>query len=162
MGWASVKWIQTHCVYCTDAEKQKTQTRISERLGITVLDEMHITKRVRELFRFADKDNSGFVDRDELADCFHKFGLGVSDEELDDLLEEADDGDCEVDVFEFENLIIQLLEDKAGIVLRPEKSKNKKAPKSQEETIAAMKQASPVKIRIFVPAASQLLCECTP
>ena len=106
------------------------------------LDEAHITQRLRELFTFADKDNSGFIDREELSDCFVKFGLGLTNDELDDLLEGNDDGDCEIDVFEFESLIMQLLEEKAGVVLRPEKSKHKNVKMSREDSIKMIKHAS--------------------
>lgn len=126
----------------TDTKKQRAQTRIMQKLGISQLDEKHVIHRIRELFNFADKDRSGFIDRNELSDCFVKFGLGVTDHELDELLENADDGDCEIDMFEFEALIMQLLEEKAGVVLRPEKSKHKHAIKTREETIKAIKQAS--------------------
>ena len=54
----------------TDALKQKAQQRIMQKLGIMTIDESHITHRLRELFQFADADKSGFIDRDELADCF--------------------------------------------------------------------------------------------
>eukprot|EP00802_Teleaulax_amphioxeia_P004645 Tamp_04649.p1 GENE.Tamp_04649~~Tamp_04649.p1 ORF type:complete len:798 (+),score=167.98 Tamp_04649:99-2492(+) len=126
----------------TDAQKQRAQSRIMQKLRIDSLDEKHVTHRLRELFNFADKDRSGFIDRDELAECFKRFGLGLTDDELDDLLENADDGDCEIDVFEFEDLIMQLLEDKAGVILRPEKSKQKHANLSREDTIKAIKHAS--------------------
>ena len=124
----------------TDALKQKAQQRIMQKLGIMTIDESHITHRLRELFQFADKDKSGFIDRDELADCFKKFGIPVTDDELNALLEGADDGDCEIDVYEFEDLIFQLLEDKAGVVLRPEKSKHKNFKLSREDTIRAIKE----------------------
>lgn len=132
----------------TDATKQKSQARIMQKLGIDQLDEAHVTHRIRELFKFADQDQSGFIDRNEMSDCFQKFGLGLTDDELDNLLEGADDGDCEIDLFEFEDLVIQLLEEKAGVMLRPEKSKKKHVLMSREETINAVKKASsPVAMR---------------
>jgi len=66
----------------TDATKQKSQARIMQKLGIDQLDEAHVTHRIRELFKFADQDQSGFIDRNEMSDCFQKFGLGLTDDEL--------------------------------------------------------------------------------
>jgi len=96
----------------TDALKQKAQQRIMQKLGIMTIDESHITHRLRELFQFADTDKSGFIDRDELPDCFKKFGIPITDDELNALLEDVDDGDCEIDVYEFEDLISSSLRTK--------------------------------------------------
>lgn len=103
-----------------NAKQVKTQGRILAKLGIDSLDEKAIVARVRDLFKFADKDRSGSIDRRELHDCFEKFGLQVSKAELDELMENADeDGDDSIDIFEFEDMIVQLLETKAGVSVRP-------------------------------------------
>eukprot|EP00961_Rhodomonas_salina_P269014 3635268-Rhodomonas_salina.1 len=60
-----------------NAKQVKTQGRILAKLGIDSLDEKAIVARVRDLFKFADKDRSGSIDRRELHDCFEKFGLQV-------------------------------------------------------------------------------------
>ena len=93
--------------------------RVLARLGIDSLDEGHLVKRVREIFHFADTDNSGSIDRAELETAFRRFGLDVTPAELATLADRADgDGDDGIDLFEFEDLVRFFLESKCGMSFR--------------------------------------------
>mmetsp|Transcript_41849 Transcript_41849/g.131963 ORF Transcript_41849/g.131963 Transcript_41849/m.131963 type:complete len:666 (-) Transcript_41849:47-2044(-) len=112
----------------TTLKKQKAMSRIVDRLGLKNLDERAMIARMRELFNYVDRDGSGFIDEEELLEAFTKFGVEISREELSERLQEVDDGNCKLDVFEFEDLLFAVLEDKAGIFFdgRREKGGRKK------------------------------------
>lgn len=53
---------------------------------------------IREAFLLFDKDQNGFITRDELRDVMLNIGERLSDEEIDDMIRDADqDGDGQID-----------------------------------------------------------------
>jgi len=64
----------------------KMQERVMGRLGLTSLDEKSIVARVREIFKVADADRSGSIEKSELRATFKKFGLIVTEPELDAMM----------------------------------------------------------------------------
>jgi hypothetical protein len=64
----------------------KMQERVMGRLGLTSLDEKSIVARVREIFKMADADRSGSIEKGELRATFKKFGLIVTEPELDAMM----------------------------------------------------------------------------
>ncbi|KAL3474600.1 hypothetical protein BJX99DRAFT_231295 [Aspergillus californicus] len=63
---------------------------------------------LREAFAVFDRDNSGTIDADELRQVLRSIGEGVSDEDVDDMLREADvNGDGSIDYQEFVRLMTE-------------------------------------------------------
>ena len=131
-------------------------------------EEAAIVARVRELFKFADKDHSGFIDEVELRDCFRRFGLDISEDELQELIAEADqDEDMGIDLFEFEDMIIHLLEMKCNVKVRPPGANHRKVrgdgptklEQKLEEEKEKEKESIPRDLGSMVRRGSQV---CTP
>ncbi|KAJ1274022.1 hypothetical protein BS78_05G031700 [Paspalum vaginatum] len=62
---------------------------------------------LREAFRVFDQDNNGFISRDELGHVLQNLGESLSDEELAEMLREADvDGDGQINYTEFAKVML--------------------------------------------------------
>lgn len=61
-----------------------------------------IEEERREAFRIFDKDNNGYISRDELRIVMGNLGENLTDEEVDEMIKEADvDGDGRINYEEF-------------------------------------------------------------
>ncbi|MGA1264273.1 MAG: EF-hand domain-containing protein [Prochlorothrix sp.] len=64
------------------------------------------TNALEEVFAQIDKDNSGFLDAEELKHLMHEANLQVSDEEIQEMIRMADaNGDGLIDLKEFKQLM---------------------------------------------------------
>ncbi|PUZ62844.1 hypothetical protein GQ55_3G019400 [Panicum hallii var. hallii] len=68
-------------------------------------------EELREAFRVFDQDQNGFISRDELRHVLQNLGERLSDEELAEMLREADvDGDGQINYTEFAKVMLAKLE----------------------------------------------------
>jgi len=73
--------------------------------SLSGLSGKEFSSKLKEIYDILDTDKSGKIDRSEIKDAFWKMGKDVSDETLDDFIEQTDvDGDEEIDLEEFEHL----------------------------------------------------------
>ena len=64
-------------------------------------------EELREAFRVFDQDQNGFISRDELRHVLQNLGERLSDEELAEMLREADvDGDGQINYTEFAKVML--------------------------------------------------------
>ncbi|KAK9762648.1 hypothetical protein K7432_011429 [Basidiobolus ranarum] len=62
----------------------------------------------KEVFQELDRDNSGYIDKNNLRETMEALGQQPNDEDLDEMLDEADkDGDGVIDFSEFTNLTVK-------------------------------------------------------
>ena len=67
-----------------------------------LVEENAATTRIREAFLAIDKDKNGFISSDELRNVMASLGENLTDDELDEMIKEADiDGDDRVNYDEF-------------------------------------------------------------
>lgn len=79
-----------------------------ELLGLKLCLEMSIDD-YRDAFRIIDKDNNGFVSTAELRAIYIALGIKISDEEVEEMIREADlDADGVVTFEEFEGMMTSL------------------------------------------------------
>ena len=83
----------------------------TEFLRISMENETLMTKEnIRKAFKFFDKDGSGTIDKEELVQWLGSGGC-IPDEIIRDLINEADsNGDGNIDIEEFENILIDKLD----------------------------------------------------
>ncbi|CAF3759276.1 unnamed protein product [Rotaria sordida] len=73
--------------------------------------EMFNDELVNEAFRIFDKDGNGFITEMELRSVMNSLGEKLTDDELNDMIREADlDGNRQVDYVEFSALVRRLLQ----------------------------------------------------
>jgi calmodulin len=64
---------------------------------------------ILEAFKAFDKDGNGFVSADELRHIMHNLGLGLTDEKVEDMIEEADiNGERGDGQINYEDILISL------------------------------------------------------
>lgn len=64
-------------------------------------------EEIREAFKVFDKDGSGYIDSSELRQVMTTLGEKLTDEEVDEMIQEADiDGDGQVNYEEFVKMMI--------------------------------------------------------
>ncbi|KAH8811189.1 calcium ion binding, calmodulin [Xylogone sp. PMI_703] len=63
-------------------------------------------KEMRQAFRVFDRDNSGTISSEELRRVLASLGENLTDEQIDELMKEADqDGDGKIDYYEFSQIM---------------------------------------------------------
>jgi calmodulin len=83
------------------SKKKTTKLLHNTLFNISLLDQSHI-ESLRIAYNLMDKDGSGEIDPGELRAVVNKFDTQITEDELDDMIAEADEfGDGEIDFTEF-------------------------------------------------------------
>lgn len=82
--------------------KEDTDSKGEQKNG----EDEELLKEMKEAFKVFDGDGNGFISQAELKHSLHKMGERLSDEEIEDMMKEADlDGDGQISFPEFCRMI---------------------------------------------------------
>jgi len=84
-------------------------------------------EELKEAFRVFDKDQNGFISAAELRHVMTNLGEKLTDEEVDEMIREADvDGDGQINYEEFVKVMMAKWRDKSKTITKFEKHMNRK------------------------------------
>jgi len=89
----------------------KAKAALIDKLGdLSECTPRELTANIRKTFETFDEDGSGEISSSELADAFRAMGMGIPDDEVEELAADADmDGDGVLNIEEFEDMVKKMI-----------------------------------------------------